>query len=192
LRYPPSGLDLELLLAFQMRLALVLLGIGSLSATTLEKLGLNDMARKSTEIVTARVIGSSTMVRGPILYTRCRIQVVQRWKGAPAGEMDLVVPGGSNGAIRQTFSGAPLLTDGGQYMLFLWTGKSGMTQIIGMSQGLFELRRDAGGEMIVTRNAGSDTMVDAGTGKVVEDMPVTMTLRDMSDRIHRALASAPQ
>jgi hypothetical protein len=176
-----------------MRLASAILGLiaTQLSATTLERLSLDEMAQKSTEIVSARVIGSSATTRGPVLYTRYRIQVVQRWKGAPAQEMDVCVPGGRQGAVRQTFAGAPKLADGEEYLLFLWTSKSGLTQVIGLSQGLFEMKRDAKGEVMVSRNASSETMVDAGTGQVVEDRPVFMKLIDMSNRIHRALAALP-
>ena len=50
--------------------------------------------------------------------------------------------GGVAGGIRQSVSGAPELKPGQEYVLFLWTSRSGLTQVIGLSQGLFQLSEE--------------------------------------------------
>lgn len=165
---------------------------GLLPAATLEKLSLDDMIQKSGDIVCAKVISSSTLARGPMIYTRYRVQVSQRLKGNAANVTEVVVPGGQNGAFRQTFSGAPVLTPGEEYMLFLWTSKSGLTQVIGLSQGLFDLARDAKGNLMVRRGASTERMLDPANGKAVQDSPLEMRLTEMADRINRTLNQVVQ
>ncbi|MBL8231889.1 MAG: hypothetical protein JNL98_25550 [Bryobacterales bacterium] len=163
------------------------LPVGVLPAATLEKLSMDDMIQKSTEIVSAKVTGTSSIVRGPVVYTRYRVSVSEQWKGATAKEMDVHVPGGRHGSFVQTFSGSPTLTEGTEYVLFLWTSRSGLTQVIGLSQGLFTLKRDGRGEITLARDASQEPMMDA-SGRLVEDTPVSMRLREVVDRIHRTLA----
>ncbi|MCS7024564.1 MAG: hypothetical protein NZV14_07165 [Bryobacteraceae bacterium] len=168
---------------------LVLSGLAS--AATLEKLSLEEMIQKSTEIVSGTVTGSSTLQRGPVIYTRYRIRVSDQWKGAPAKELEVHVPGGKLGSLSQTFSGAPRLQEGTEYVFFLWSSRSGLTQVIGLSQGLFGLKRESSGEITLIRQASGEMMLDS-SGRLVEDTPVSMRLREMVDRIHRTLAGGTQ
>jgi hypothetical protein len=175
-----------------MRFLGILILATSLSAATLERLSLDDMIRQSTGIVSGKITGASTVVRGSVIYTRYTVQIGERWKGSTSRGIEVFVPGGRHGAVQQTFSGSPTLVEGKEYMLFLWAGRSGITQVIGLSQGLFDLKRDPSGEPYVTRGASADgTMVDA-SGRTVEDTPVSLRLREMVDRIHRTLAGVRQ
>jgi hypothetical protein len=170
---------------------LVVFGMGFLPAATLEKLSVDDMIGKSTEIVSGKVLSSNTIKRGPMIYTRYRVRVAETWKGKAASEVDVFAPGGSFGGTVQTVPGAPRLEEAQDYVLFLWTGRTGMTQVIGLSQGLFELHKSQNGEPVVSRRAGRDTILDS-SGQFVEDAPVSMRLREMVDRIHRMLAGVNQ
>ncbi len=162
------------------------------AAATLEKLTLDEMIQKSTAIVRARVVGARAARRGPMIYTHWRVQVLERWKGSPAEQVEVVTPGGATGGLEQTFSGAPTLAEGAEYVLYLWTGKSGLTHVIGLTQGLFDVRKDLSGEVVVTRGASTETMLDPRTGAVVRDESVSMRLADMSERIRRRLAEEKQ
>ncbi|MBI3682786.1 MAG: hypothetical protein HY235_20615 [Acidobacteria bacterium] len=168
---------------------LTLLMAGSLQAATLERLTLDDMIQKSTAIVSGKVTGSSTVLRGTVIYTRYRIRIADQWKGSGAAETEIYVPGGKYGSMVQTFSGSPALSDGQDYVLFLWAGRSGLAQVIGLSQGLFQLKRDPKGELVLTRPAAGDVMLDS-SGRLVEDTPVSLRLRDVVDRIQRSLTGA--
>jgi hypothetical protein len=170
----------------------LIVGTGWLSAATLEQLSLDEMIQKSTGIVGGMVTDTSTELRGPVVYTRYRVRITQRHKGAATGtEMDVFVPGGRHGALTQTFPGSPTLAKGQEYLLFLWAGRSGMSQVIGLSQGLFDITKDAAGEALVVRRAAQATVVDS-SGKLVEDTPVSLRLREMVDRIQRTLAGGSQ
>jgi len=166
---------------------LVIAGLSALPAATLQKLSLDDMIQKSTRIVRGKVTGSTTVMRGPVIYTEYRVQPADSYKGGSSAEIHVFVAGGKYGSVTQTFSGSPRLREGQEYVLFLWTSRSGLTQVIGLSQGLFTMTKDPLGEPVLTRNAASETMLDS-SGKVVEDTPVSVRLGEMVDRIHRTLA----
>ncbi len=100
----------------------------------------------------------------------------------------MVVPGGKANGLRQSFAGAPELTEGAEYLLFLWTGKSGLTHVIGLSQGALSLSRDSKGDIVVARSASNAAMLDTRTGKQVADTAILMSLGEMKDRIARTLA----
>ena len=80
------------------------------------------------------------------------------------------------------FSGAPRPAQGGEYVLFLWTSPSGLTHIIGLSQGLLSVKVDSTGTAVVTRAASTEEMVDA-TGKPTNDTQQTFTLQDLASRV---------
>jgi hypothetical protein len=167
---------------------------GGLSATTLERLTLDEMIQKSTEIIRARVSSLGSVKRGALIYTQARVSVSERLKGTGEASVDVHIPGGVYGRERMTISGAPQLRAGYEYVLFLWTGRNGITQLLGFSQGVFDLKPAAntGGknEAIAYREATTEPMVDARTGQEVSDAPVWIKLSELRGRIGRAMAAA--
>lgn len=164
------------------------LTLGTLCAATLEKLSEEDLIRKSTEIVEGKVVSTGAIQRGPVVYTTYRVQVKDWLKGGAAPVVDVAVMGGRYGNTIQNFSGSPVLNEGQEYLLFLWTSRSGLTQVIGLSQGLFQMKMSASGEPMVYRAASTEQMLDAD-GKPVADAPVSMPYRDMVARIRKMLAA---
>jgi len=163
--------------------ACVVLGLVSAQAATLEQMSTDDMIARSTAIVRGRVVSSSARLHGPLIYTHYVVQVSERLKGPEAAQLDVVLPGGAAGGLRQTFPGTPALTEGGEYLLFLWTGPSGLTQVIGLSQGVFTVSQNAGGDLTASRPASAEAMLDSKTGRVIADQPVRLRLRDLRSRV---------
>jgi hypothetical protein len=159
------------------------------AATTLERLSLDEMTAKATAIVRGRVTASWCAPRGSLIYTHYRIQVSERWKGPAATEVEVVVPGGSANGVRQSFAGTPKLTEGAEYVLFLWTGSSGLTHILGFTQGVFDLKRDASGAVIAVRAATSETLLDPTSERPVNEEPLRLKLDELSHRVRMALAA---
>ena len=174
-----------------MRGLLVILGLSfvSLHAATLEYLSLDDMAKKSTAIVRGRVQSCAGEFRGSVIYTHCKVAVTEQWKGAAQTVVDVAVPGGTARGMAQIFSGSPKLAPGEEYVIFLWTGKSGMTQVIGLSQGVFDLKVDTKGQAVAQRAASSERMLDA-SGSAVADSAVELRAQELKAQVMRALASA--
>lgn len=170
-------------------LALALLLAVLLPAATLQKLSVAEMARKSTAIVRARVLDSYAAQHGSIIYTHYQLQVSEWWKGSGGEAVDVVTPGGVVGAARQVFSGSPQLLPGREHVLFLWTGSNGLTQIVGLTQGLFKVSRDASGQVMATREATGATMLDPATGHAVGDESASYRLSDLRQRVGAAMAT---
>ena len=166
-----------------------LLGVAQLQSATLQQLSMSDLIAKSTSIVRGTVQGSYTAFSGPVIFTHYRVQVAERWKGASGGTVDVAVPGGVVNGIRQTYSGAPQFQPGDQYVLFLWTGRSGMTQIMGFSQGAFAVAQDGASDPSLTRNASHELMLDAANHSQVNDQPVTMRLSELRAQVAGALGA---
>src|SRR5690348_7019689 len=95
--------------------------VAQLGAATLSRLTLDDMINQSTAIVRARITGSYAAARGPVIYTFYQAQVTAQWKGATQTAVEIAVPGGTANGLRQTFPGTPQLTEGKEYLLFVWT-----------------------------------------------------------------------
>ncbi len=162
------------------RLTFALLVAGCLgSAATLERLSLDEMIETSTAIVRGRITGSWPAMSGRMVYTHYRLQVAERWKGGQQAEIEFVVPGGTVNNVRQIVDGAPQLSTGREYLLFLWTSKlSHLTYVLGFTQGIFTLSGDE-----AVRDASAELMLERGTGRVVRGERIQMRMRDLGSRI---------
>jgi hypothetical protein len=158
----------------------------ALPAATLERLSLDDMISQSTAIVRGKVLSSYTATSGPVIYTRYRVQVSETLKGSPTGSVEVQFPGGVANNMRQTFAGVPQFSPGDEFVFFLWTGKSGAAQVLGLTQGLFAVAADGTSDPVTTRSASHETMLEHGTGKQVKDQTLTMRLSQLRSRIGAA------
>ena len=160
----------------------LLAGISTASATTLLRLSVAEMTDQATEIVRAKVTGCSSAFRGALIYTNCTLSVIERWKGPTQSTVSISIPGGTVGTRRQTFSGTPTLTPGEEQIFFLWTGRSGITQVMGLSQGLLSLEKAPNGTVYATRTPTSERMLD-GAGRPVADEGVDVALEDLKSSV---------
>lgn len=164
----------------------------SLVASTLQRLSLNDMILKSSMIVRGTVQpGTSAAMRGALIYTHYQLSVTTVYKGTqtPGQTVDVAIPGGVMNAIQQPVAGAPMLSAGQDYVMFLWTSKSGLTQVIGLSQGLFNVSKNSQGQVVVSRGAANAVMLD-GSGNPVADSDLQMPLAQLVNSIQGALAGS--
>ncbi|PWU10312.1 MAG: hypothetical protein C5B51_04530 [Terriglobia bacterium] len=161
-----------------------------LQSATLERLSLDEMISKSTAIVRGKVTGSSAALSGPIVYTHYAVAVSETLKGGPQSFVDVVVPGGVANNVRQSFAGSPEFKTGDEFVFFLWTGRSGLTQIIGLTQGLFGLAAGPGTSVIATRSASRELMLERGTNQQVKDQTLTMSLNELRARITNVLGGS--
>ena len=155
-------------------------------ATTLERLTVDDMIAKSTAIVRATVTGSSSTQRGLDIFTTYQFKVSETLKAGSSPIQEVSVPGGVYRGLQQLAAGSPVLKSGQDYVIFLWTGKSGMTQVIGLSQGLFTVMQNDANETILVRGPVDGLMLDRA-GRVVSDQGVTLKLSDLRTQIKKAV-----
>jgi len=169
------------------RIALFLLCLAAclppLPAAILERLSFEELTQQSTSIVRAKAVGSYTEFHGSMIYTHWKLQVVDKWKGLDRSTVEVLVPGGATRLLHQDVAGAPKLLTGKEYLLFLWTSKTGSTYITGLSQGLFELSKNADGEWMVSRAATGEPMLDRVTWTLVKDDNIQMRYSEITSRI---------
>ena len=161
----------------------------ALPAATLERLTLDDMIVKSTTIVRGKILNSFTAANGPVIYTHYRIQASETLKGSPRSVVEIQLPGGVSNNVRQSFAGVPQFQSGDEFVFFLWTGKSGSTQVIGLTQGLFSVAGGGAADPVTTRGASHEVMLDRTTGKQVKDQTLTMHLSELRTRIQSTLSA---
>jgi len=161
-------------------------------ATTLQQLGLGEMAQKATAIVRAKVTGSVEVLRGTDVFTVYQLETLETVK-APNGikPTDVAVPGGIAGGLRQVVTGAPVLHAGQEYVLFLWTSRSGLTQLMGMSQGLFTVERRTAGDAIATRAAAGEQILDSA-GRAVRDETLSLPWAELKSKVMNTLTAGRQ
>jgi hypothetical protein len=162
--------------------------LAPIHASTLLQLTLDDMIGKSTMIVRGKVQQQTCAeFHGHLIWTHYSVQVSETLKGSPVHQLDIVVPGGSSKGVQQTYSGVPTFSNSQDYVMFLWTSKSGLTQVIGLSQGLFAVVPDSAGNSMVIRAAASEHMLNM-SGQHVTDSDIQMSLSDLRTRIQLVLS----
>jgi hypothetical protein len=170
-----------------MRTSLILAALCSsgLWATTLQVLTTDQMIEQSTAIVHVKVSGSSAVLHGRNIYTVYQLSVIETLKAGPNALSSVSIPGGTLGGIRQMVAGAPALITGQEYVIFLWTSPSGLTQIIGLSQGLFSVVNSAGSPVLVRPSTAA--MIVNQNGAPIPASAVSMTLAGLKTEIQKVL-----
>ena len=165
-------------------------GVAPLSGVTMQQLSTDDLAVKSTAIVRGHVVDSYTALVGSTVYTHYHVAVTETWKGAASSTVDVALPGGTASGIRQTYAGVPQLSTGTDYLLYLWTSPvSGITMPTGFSQGIFAVTSDPSSNLMISRSATAESMLDS-SGRPVQDQAVLMRLADMKTHVATALAKS--
>lgn len=153
----------------------------SSGAATLQQLSMDQLAQSATAIVRARVTSSSPGFTGSTIYTHYKLQVSEVWKGA--AQTEVMLPGGVAGGYRQSFPGVPGLQVGSEYVLFLWrSSRTGITHLVGLSQGLFSVVPQPDGSLNASRPRIGEGMFDA-TGRQVRDQAIQVKLTDMKGQV---------
>jgi hypothetical protein len=161
-----------------------------LQGATLERLSMDDLVARSTAIVRARIGNSYGQMHGTAVFTHYGIQISERYKGTAPGSLEIIVPGGMANGVRQDVRGASQLAEGSDYVLFLWTGKTGLTYVMGLTQGLFALDKPQDADPTAVRETSTEMMLDRATGQVVKDDRLSMRLSELKATIAAKLKGA--
>jgi len=170
-------------------LSILLIGGRLVCAATLEQLSLDEMVRQSSDIVRAKAGQSHSIRDGALIYTLVEVEVLDQWKGERVSRRAIALPGGRIGGFSQQFGGVPLLVPDQEFVAFLWTGPSGRTQILGLSQGFFEVIRDAQGRIRIHRKPTADLMLAPGSAAPVLYADIEMPLEELVASIRAASAA---
>ncbi|MFN0165006.1 MAG: hypothetical protein ACKV22_01135 [Bryobacteraceae bacterium] len=157
-------------------------------ATTITRASLDELITKSSTIVRGRITRVYGVRSGSLVNTQVQVRVLERLKGSEAQQVEVVVPGGVAGGLRQNLPGVPDLVEGAEHVFFLWTARSGRILLMGLAQGVLDVGKTASGETMVTRSAIDARFVDAGSGQAVDPEAISLRYSDFAERVRRVLA----
>jgi hypothetical protein len=161
----------------------------SAAATTLQKLSMDEMTAQATSIVRARVVDSWGAKSGSVIYTHYKIQVSERLKGAGDTSIEILIPGGIAAGLQQTIPGAPKLMTGNEYVLFLWKGPSGANHVMGLSQGVFDLKTSPSGVLTLYRGPLDARVLDS-RGQAADASRLEMSWSDFTAQMKKSVGAA--
>lgn len=164
-------------------LSMLLIGCRLVCAATLEQLSFDELVQQSSAIVLAKAGQSRSIRAGALIYTLVDVEVLQQWKGERVARREIALPGGQIGGFSQRFDGVPVLTPGREFVAFLWTGPSGRTQLLGLSQGFFDVQRDAQGGIRVHRQPTADLIFVPGTSTPAPATAIDMPLEALVAKV---------
>jgi hypothetical protein len=127
---------------FSFAVLLILLTISSSYATTVERLGLEDLVKKARRIVVGTVTGTRTYwsADGKFILTDYTIEVDESIKGQATRRIAVTTIGGKIGDLELHVSGMPVFHQGEAAVVFI--EQSGAYQtVVGLGQGKFTLDR---------------------------------------------------
>jgi hypothetical protein len=75
-------------------------------------------------------------------------------------------------------------------VFFLWTSRAGLTQVMGLTQGLFAIAPGASADPLTTRAASHELMLDPKTARPVKDAVLSMSLSYLRSRIADTLKAS--
>lgn len=153
----------------------------SLPAATLESLTVEEMTQQATAVVRGRIGEARSTRVGALVYTMHQLEVLEQWTGKPLSTLEVAIPGGTFEGVTYRFGGTPEFAPGGEYILFLWTGPSGRTQIVGLTQGVFRVWRQ-GEQTLAARTAAANT-VFVGGDNAQDKQGIEMPLSGLVARI---------
>ena len=132
-------------------------------STTVEKLSLEELTRRSRKIVVGRCLSTASRwnEKHTLILTFSKFAVSEDLKGRSHGSVTVMTVGGTVDGITQTVSGSPHFFPNEEAILFLEATKSSHWQPVGLSQGKFLIVKDPrGSEKEVMHNLNGLELYD--------------------------------
>lgn len=131
------------------------------NATTLARIGFEELAQQATAVARMRCLGADSRWENGEIWTETRFEVLERNKGALPGIVTVRMLGGSAGHFHSRVDGVPKFHAGEEVYLFLWGHEGEAYRVLGWSQGTFRISRDAqSGIEKVTQDSAAEPVFD--------------------------------
>jgi len=163
-------------------LCLILFAVSSTHATTVERLGLEDLVKKARTIVVGKVTGSRTYwsANGKLILTDYTVEVDETLKGQAARRMAVTAIGGKIGDLELHVSGMPAFQQGESAVVFI-EQSGGYQTVVGLGQGRFTVTN---GEVV--NKVGGLTFPDGRPGS-----PLRLPLQEFKAQIRTFVNRRP-
>ena len=143
---------------------MLLCGYGSLKATMVPRLSLEEMVGRSELIVQGGCLRTWTAwdAQTRFVWTHNEIQVTDALKGGRSAVVVVSEPGGPLGEIEVSIEGMPRYQPGEEVVLFLYRTPIGFLRSRGLGQGKYKVQADAlSGERRLQGELGGVAVVEA-------------------------------
>lgn len=149
------------------------------NATTLAKLGFDELTSKATAIARLHCLRAESRWNNGEIWTRTEFTVTEINKGVLPRVVIIEMPGGILGHLHSRVEEVPAFTPGEEAYVFLWPAPNGVYRILGWSQGTFRVRTDAAtGVERVTQDSAATPVFDPVSRQFrrggVRDLPVAV------------------
>ena len=149
------------------------------NATTLARIGFDELAQHATAIARMRCLGAESKWEKGEIWTETRFEVLERSKGDLPGIVTVRMMGGSAGHFHSRVEGVPKFRSGEEVYLFLWGNTGEPYRVLGWSQGTFRISRDAqSGVEKVTQDSAAEPVFDVRTREFrrggIRNLPVAV------------------
>ena len=160
-------------------------------ATTVVKLNLEQLVQRADLIVQGQVqsVSSQWDEKRRLVFTTISIRVDETLKGehslmALKGQSVVIRQiGGTVGTIQMSVAGLPQFKTGGRALVFLKRHDATTFQVVGMNQGLYEIKQD----VAVSERHGMD-LLDSKTGEMTKPLiSVRAPLEQLKTKIRELL-----
>jgi hypothetical protein len=182
-------MHLRLKLYCAVSLAIWIVGLEGVSATTVLPADFTTVVTESGLIVHGRVLRVESRLVGPqrVIESVVTLGVLQSLKGGAAETVSFRVPNGQVGRYRRVLVGAPEFAEGDEVVVFLEGRPPALPSVFGLNQGVYRVARDAAARVVVM-----PPRVAASDGRVVRGDParVPLPIDAFAREVRAALAGA--
>jgi len=149
------------------------------NATTLARIGFDELTQQATAVARLRCLGAESRWENGEIWTETRFEVLERNKGTLPGIVTVRMMGGRAGHFHSRVEGVPAFRPGEEVYLFLWARAGEPYRVLGWSQGTFRIARDAQtGLEMVTQDSAAEPIFDPRTREFrkggIRNLPVAI------------------
>lgn len=171
---------------------LLLIGLALIAvvanATTLSRLSFDELTSMATGIARVRCLGSSSFWKNGEIWTRTRLEVLERNKGDLPPVVEVEMPGGVMESLHAHVDAIPTFRAGEEAYLFLWSQPGQAFRVLGWTQGTFRVTRDAQtGAESVTQDSAAAPIFDPLTRRFRKGGIRRMPIAAFQLKLKRAL-----
>jgi hypothetical protein len=135
--------------------------LSSVSATTLKRMSVVDLAHAAHAIVRARCVGNAARWDAGEIWTFTVFDVEETWKGSVPSRISVRLLGGTSGNLTSKVSGIPRFAENEEAVLFLERTSASDFSVVSWVQGTFRISRDRiTQEEIVTQDTAAFAVFD--------------------------------
>jgi hypothetical protein len=148
--------------------ALVFLAVPAAHAAIAVAASFDEKVDNAAAIILGRCVRNESKFdpSGRWILTYSTFAVEKSLKGAAAGELTLVTPGGTVGSLHQSTIGVPAFREGDEHVVFVKNTHLGPT-VLYFDQGTYDVRKNEHGERIVAPAPSDLVTVDTQRGMAV-------------------------